>query len=50
MKLPFGSLFSKHKRYIITRLNDKILPVDRESFYEGPLNEFLQSNNIGAVT
>src|SRR5690606_11852998 len=50
MKLPLGSLFSKHKRYMIARLNDKILPVDRGSFYEDPLNEFLQSNNIGTVT
>lgn len=38
------------ERYIIARLNDRILPEDREAFYEAPLNDYLQKQKIGEVT
>ena len=47
----FGLKNKPHpETYVIVQLNDKMMPLDRESFYEEPLNEFLRSSNYGEIT
>lgn len=36
--------------YVVTTLNDKIMPIDRGDIYEDPLDEFLRNEGIGEVT
>lgn len=54
LKKIFGSKSeSKNKReseFITVTLNDKIQPIDRGDYYEDPLDEYLQQNQIGVVT
>lgn len=38
------------ENYVVVTLNDKIMPIDRGSVYEDPLDEFIRANGIGEVT
>jgi hypothetical protein len=54
IKKLFGGLFKKEKieepNFIVATLNDKIMPIDRGEIYEDPLDELLNSENIGEVS
>lgn len=40
----------KNPEFITVTLNDKIQPIDRGDYYEDPLDEYIQLNQIGEVT
>lgn len=40
----------KNPEFIVVTLNDKIQPIDRGDYYEDPLDEYIQQNQIGEVT
>lgn len=40
----------ENSEFIIVTLNDKIQPIDRGDYYEDPLEEYLQKNEIGEIT
>lgn len=52
LKKIFGSKTGSKNdfEFIAITLNDKIQPIDRGEYYEDPLDEYLQKNNIGEVT
>ena len=54
LKKIFGSKSEskneKNPEFIIVTLNDKIQPIDRGDYYEDPLDEFMQQNQIGEIT
>jgi|SRR5690554_240833 len=54
LKKIFGSKSEpkneKKPEFIVVTLNDKIQPIDRGDYYEDPLDEYIQQNQIGEVT
>jgi hypothetical protein len=36
--------------FVVATLNDKVMPIDRGEIYEDPLNNYIQTNEIGEVT
>lgn len=59
MKKFFQKLFGKKEinrasekssNFLVATLNDKLMPIDRGSFYEDPLDEYLKKLRIGEVT
>lgn len=42
--------FAADKIFVFAQINESILQAERAEMYEEPLNEFLQSKNIGEVT
>lgn len=56
MNSPNKSLGSKNTKknevnpeFIVITLNDKIQPLDRGYYYEDPLDEYLQNNQLGEI-
>jgi hypothetical protein len=55
IKKLLGRLFNKkaepqRDKYIISQLNDKLMPIDRGNVYEDPLNELLKQKLYGEVS
>jgi hypothetical protein len=49
-KKLFATRETKSPSYIIARLNDRIMPIDRGDVYEDPIDEFLKVKYYGKVT
>ncbi len=37
-------------QYLVATINDKVMPIDRGSVYEDPLDEFLKQESLGEIT